>query len=280
MQLFGIDISEFQGDFDFYRAKEEGVKFAMIRAGYTGSDNGISKQIDSKFEENYRHAKENDVPVGAYWFSRATSFDLGQKEAMFLYEMCLRGKKFEYPIAIDVEDNKYQRKAGKRAVADAIKGFCSYLEEKGYYVIVYASVNWFRNYIDTKELDAYDKWVADWTTIRPSYPKGGMWQFSGGKGGAISGVDCDKDYAYKDYPRIMKEKGLNGFLPTIEYYPIPSYDGDSLVDALKEIEVDSSYSYREKIAKQNGIEDYRGTADQNIQLLTLLKQGRLKKVID
>ena len=94
------------------------------------------------------------------------------------------------------------------------------------------------------------------------------------------GVVCDQDYAYKDYPQIMKNKELNGYRknPTIEYYPKTDYRGVSIVEALISIGVDSSYSYREKIAKANGIKEYRGSSSQNMQLLNLLKKGKLKKV--
>ncbi len=276
-QTFGIDISSYQGDFDFAKAKKEGVKFAILRAGFTDGDNGVSKTIDPRFEENYRHAKEEGIGVGAYWYSRATSYELGRREAIFMYQTCLRGKRFEYPIAIDVEDNLYQRKAGKRAITDAIKGFCEYLEERGYYVSIYASVNWFENYIETSELDRYDKWVADWVNIRPTYPRGGMWQFAGGKSRPIANVDCDKDYAYKDYPKIMIDKQLNGFKKENIYYPKTDYQGDSLVDALNSIGVDSSYENREKIALYNDVLNYEGTAKQNTYLLDLLKDGILKK---
>lgn len=277
MQLFGIDISEFQGDFDFYKAKEEGIKFAMVRAGYTDRDNGISKSIDSRFEENYRHAKENGIPIGAYWYSRATNYERGKEEAIFMYEYCLKGKSFEYPIAIDVEDNIYQRKAGKKELTEAIKGFMEYLEDKGYYVIIYASDYWFRRYIETNELDKYDKWVASWSNTRPTYPKNGMWQFSGGKGKPIADVECDRDYAYKNYPQIMLDKGLNGFKHYDEYYPKTSYQGNSFIDGLKSINVDSSFTKRTLIAHANNIDDYRGTSKQNTYLLDLLKIGKLKK---
>lgn len=61
------------------------------------------------------------------------------------------------------------------------------------------------------------------------------------------------------------------------YYAKYSGSSSSIVDALKSIGVDSSYSNREKIAKANGISNYSGTASQNIKLLNLLKQGKLKK---
>lgn len=49
----------------------------------------------------------------------------------------------------------------------------------------------------------------------------------------------------------------------------------SIVDSLKAIGVNSSFDYRAKIAKANGITDYASTATQNIKLLNLLKQGKL-----
>lgn len=63
---------------------------------------------------------------------------------------------------------------------------------------------------------------------------------------------------------------------TVKYLSNYGYKGTSIVDALNQISVDSSYSYRSKLAKANGINNYTGTAEQNTQLLNLLKQGKLK----
>lgn len=63
---------------------------------------------------------------------------------------------------------------------------------------------------------------------------------------------------------------------TQSYYPV--VNSGSIVDALKSINVDSSLTNRKKIASVNGISNYSGTATQNVQLLTLLKQGKLKRV--
>lgn len=48
-----------------------------------------------------------------------------------------------------------------------------------------------------------------------------------------------------------------------------------LVDALKQIKVDASFSNRKRIAKNNGISNYSGTYSQNLKLINLLKQGKL-----
>lgn len=70
---------------------------------------------------------------------------------------------------------------------------------------------------------------------------------------------------------------LNMLKEDINYYPACNYKGTSIVEGLKEIGIDSSYSNRKKIARVNGINNYTGTASQNTQLLNLLKQGKLRK---
>lgn len=63
---------------------------------------------------------------------------------------------------------------------------------------------------------------------------------------------------------------------TTKYLSNKTYKGSSIVEALKQIKINSSYSYRSKLAKANGITNYKGTASQNTKLLKLLKQGKLK----
>ena len=63
-----------------------------------------------------------------------------------------------------------------------------------------------------------------------------------------------------------------------EYLNANNYKHGSIVDALKSIGINSSYNYRKKLAKANNIKNYHGSYFQNIQMLNLLKQGKLKKV--
>lgn len=60
------------------------------------------------------------------------------------------------------------------------------------------------------------------------------------------------------------------------YLSNKTYQGTSLVDALKQIGVDSSFTYRSNLATINNINNYKGTTEQNIKMLNLLKQGLLK----
>ena len=60
------------------------------------------------------------------------------------------------------------------------------------------------------------------------------------------------------------------------YLKSHDYYGGSIVDGLKSIQIDSSFDNRAQIALRNGITNYRGTYNQNVYLLKLLKQGMLK----
>ena len=61
------------------------------------------------------------------------------------------------------------------------------------------------------------------------------------------------------------------------YLENSSYKGNSIVDALKQIGIDSSFENRKELAQKNNIYNYTGTATQNTKLLNLLKTGKLKK---
>lgn len=64
---------------------------------------------------------------------------------------------------------------------------------------------------------------------------------------------------------------------TSDYYPKYEGTSNSISDALKSLGIDNSKANRTAIANKNNIPNYKGTSAQNIQLLTLLKQGKLLK---
>ena len=69
---------------------------------------------------------------------------------------------------------------------------------------------------------------------------------------------------------------VNELLNKAVYLSNPYYKGVSIVDALNQIGVDSSYNYRSRLANANEINDYSGTAEQNTKMLEMLKKGTLK----
>lgn len=206
--LKGIDISTWQtSKFDFDKIKD--LDFIIIRAGFTGTADGVNKNIDNCFEINYQKAKRYGIPVGCYWYSCANTAEKGKAEAEYLYKYCLEGKQFEYPIYLDVECDQYQTGKNK-GVTNAILAWTDYLEAKGYYVGVYANYNYFINHLENERLNRINRWLAYWTENKPQLKFDySMWQYTSGL--IINNMKVDGDYAYKDFEKIIKDAGLNGF---------------------------------------------------------------------
>ncbi len=201
----GIDVSKYQGNIDWEKVKNAGIEFAIIRAGYGKFD----FQKDEKFEQNYSGAKNAGIPVGAYHYSYAKTVEDARLEAEVFLNW-IRGKQFEYPVALDIEE-KAQSDKGRQFVSDVIRAFCETVENAGYYVCVYSNKYWYDNFIDDDCKKKYDAWVAQWADSNTYAGNYGMWQYS--SQGSVDGISgrTDLDEAYKDYPEIMRSKGLNGF---------------------------------------------------------------------
>lgn len=206
-KINGIDIASFQRNINYDAVKSAGIDFAIIRAGYTGYATGKKKAKDGYFEQHYKELKARGIAVGAYWFSRATSTAEGKAEAEYMYENCLKGKQFEYPIVIDVEDGYYQKKT-KAGTTAAIIGFCEFMESKGYYAMYYANPSWLRNHIDTSKLKSYDLWLAHWVANPTTAYAYNIWQYGSVK---IGNLRVDGDISYLDFETLIKSKGFNGY---------------------------------------------------------------------
>lgn len=210
--VFGIDISKWQGSFNMEQAVKEGVKFVIIKGG--GGDNGLYR--DSRFEQNYEKAKTLRLPVGVYWFSKATTTKQAEEEAKYFYWNITKGRQFELPVYIDVEHDS-MLKLTKRNLTNIIKTWCDYLEKRGFYVGIYASIHTFYEKVYDSELTRYTHWVAQWSKQCNYTNKNclGMWQFGGEynalRGTKVAGVVTDQDYMLVDYPTLIKKAGLNGF---------------------------------------------------------------------
>ncbi len=212
-QKFGIDVSHWQGDFNFARAKSnEGVEFAIIKAG--GGDAGLYK--DSKFEPNYKKCEDCGLPKGAYFYGNAKSVAEAKKEAEYFISI-LSGKKYEYPVFYDVEGRMITDN-DRATLTEIVKAFCSTMEAAGYWVGIYSSESFFNSEMNDGELTRYSHWVARWGKSKPAPSSGAetqMWQFGGEtnliRSNKINGQTCDQDYCYVDYPEKIKAAGLNGY---------------------------------------------------------------------
>jgi GH25 family lysozyme M1 (1,4-beta-N-acetylmuramidase) len=100
--------------------------------------------------------------------------------------------------------------------------FMTEMVERGYYPGLYTNNNLLYNiYNSEKTLRLYDVWFArypgsepDEATIKEYSAQYSIWQYMGSvegfAGGAVEGF-CDLNYAFKNYPEIMKKHGFNGY---------------------------------------------------------------------
>ena len=206
--LKGIDIYHGNKITDWNKLKAQ--DFIMLKMG--GNEKTTVPYFkDTMFETRYDKLKQLGIPLGAYFF---VSTDFYKKDKLENCKAgilsCIRGKQFEFPIAIDIE---YPKPATKQQNTDAAIELCNYIETLGGYAAIYTSTGLGKSILDFSRLQKYDFWLARWNTKRPENVgvSSGMWQY-----GIINSVpgmngDTDCDYAYYDYPSIMKNKNLNNF---------------------------------------------------------------------
>lgn len=189
----GIDISTWQKNVDYSKLKEQGIEFAIIRCGY-GKD---SSQKDNMFETHYKGLKEAGIKVGAYLYSYCSNVNNAILEAKNCLEF-IKGKTFELPIFYDLED-KITKVLGRVAITQIAINFCEEIEKAGYTAGIYASLDWFKNYIDISKVDKYKIWLAQWEVSKPTANfKYNYWQYtSSGQVEGISG-NVDLNYCYDD----------------------------------------------------------------------------------
>ena len=198
-KILGIDVSNHNKKPDWSKVKADGVKFAMIRMGFGGD---IASQDDTEFERNVKECDRLGIPWGAYLYSYALNVNDAKSEVEHAKRL-LKGKKPTYPIAFDMEDaDGYKKKNGmpsNSTLVDICETFLSSLEKEGYQVTLYASLSWLNNQLNSKKLDKYDKWVAQWgpkCTYDGDYS---LWQYT--SDGKVNGIDgrVDMNYSYKDF---------------------------------------------------------------------------------
>lgn len=185
----GIDVSRWQGEIDWNKVAEDGIKFAILKAG--GSDAGFYK--DRTFERNYAGAKAVGLKVGAYYFvgKYCTSSIDGMADAQRFVKL-VEGKSFDLPLFIDIETTPQSKKKG---ATDAVIAFCQVIKDNGYTPGVYASkTSGFVDRLEDSRLTDIIHWVAQYNsscTYKGNYT---FWQKSStGKVKGIAGnVDLDE----------------------------------------------------------------------------------------
>ncbi len=212
----GVDVSSYNEHVSWSSLKAQGIDFAIIRAGSSISG------VDTCFEINYKNAKSAGIELGAYFYIYAKSVD----EIYAILDNLLPildGKKFEYPIYFDMEprydgDDTLQA-LGKDLITEMCVTFITELQKHGYFGALYTNNDWLENYYHTETVsELFDIWYArypnsdspEWA-LEKYGANTGIWQYS--QTGSFDGHTAafDLNYAYKDYPSIIKKFHFNGY---------------------------------------------------------------------
>ena len=218
----GIDVSVHNGDIDWGKVKADGIDFAILRAGY----GRLASQKDERFEQNYSGAKAAGIPIGAYWYSYAMSEDEARLEADVFLSV-IKEKQFEFPVYYDVEEKK-QFDLGKEKVSAIMRAFLERVETAGYFVGLYGSASSLTTHTADDIKSRYTIWLAHWVDKTNYSGAYGIWQHS--EKGKVDGINgnVDLDICYKDFPTIIKGKGLNGYGKELNSLAPAAEDGISV----------------------------------------------------
>ena len=224
--VFGIDVSKWQGDFDFREASRQGVRFAVIRAGGSYGDGGSYR--DPNLTTNLRKARDEGMEVGVYWFSSAMDNRQIVIEADFLADI-LEGECLELPVYLDIETARQAKPTRRRMNTAMALTWCATLLSRGFLGGVYSFASFVSNCMDIRFLEGIPLWVASYTNEPPNVAGMTMWQFGGDvnyvREPEIGGVVTDQNYKYIDWVPYLRASSLNN-LSTLRGVALEVIDGE------------------------------------------------------
>ena len=199
-----LDVSRWQGRIDWDTVKVSGrVDGVMLRA--LGSKNG-TPYLDPMFEANHAACTRLGIPAGAYYYSCAVTAAQRNVELALLHD-ALKGRRFQLPVAIDVEDARL-RAMTPDALSTLIAGAANQLEAWGLYAMVYTYSSFAETALNLDTLAPFDLWLADYRGKRPAR-KHGLWQYTNkGRVPGISGP-VDLSRTERNYPALLHRAGLD-----------------------------------------------------------------------
>lgn len=216
-EVKGVDVSEYQGEVDWNKIKEQNIDFAFIKATEG------SKGKDNSFDKNYEKLKNMDMLLGLYHFFSFES--LGEEQADNYIKVVGNIENDEnlmLPI-IDIEYYSYYKKAkpNKEWVTKELQKMLDKLE-KTYRVkpIIYTTMEFYQEYIEGEFLE-YDIWIRNILT-KPDLEnrEWKFWQYTGR--GKLEGYNGEEKYIdlnvfngskedFVNYVKSKKEEKKNNF---------------------------------------------------------------------
>ena len=224
--LKGIDVSKYQGEVDWEKAKAAGIDFAIIRCGFGGEWDGQEEgwaQDDDQWRRNADECTRLGIPFGVYLYSYATNEEEARSEADHvarllglvappqegLEDYTAAPYQLSYPVYYDLEDASISD-IFPEEMAAITQAFFDRLVEHGYTGEqgIYASLNWVRARFSDPAFDPWrdNLWIARFADELGYTGTYDMWQCSYTAPGADYGVQSET----VDIDFIMRPFAITG----------------------------------------------------------------------
>ncbi|NRD78954.1 hypothetical protein HPT25_16440 [Bacillus sp. BRMEA1] len=196
LQIKGIDVYWENGEIDWAKVKADGVKFVFIKA-----TQGTDYSHVDYFRKNVPLAFGNGIDVGAFHFATFSTVQEALAQAKY-FDSVIKDYKLTYPVALDLEENNSN--VSKKQLTDAAIAFLEYLENKGYFVMLYTYDNFLDEQLEKERLTNYAQWIAHYQGQLKNHAD--IWQYTDtGKVDGISG-NVDMNWSYRDFAAEIAEK--------------------------------------------------------------------------
>ena len=294
--LKGMDVSKFQGEVDWEKAKAAGIDFAIIRCGYGGEWDGQEEnwaQDDTYWRRNADECTRLGIPFGTYLYSYATTVEEARSEADHvarllgltappqegLDDYTAAPYQLSYPVYYDLED-KYISGVFPAEMAELTEAFFSRLEEHGYTGKqgLYASLNWVRGRFSDPGFDQWrgNLWIARFADELGYNGTYDMWQSTYSAPGADYGVQSET----VDLDFVMRPFTFTGVSACNGKTAAPVLLNDTRTD---ELHMDGKDAYATLATNEPGEDEggrrvYWTTSDKNIA--TVDKNGTVRARTD
>ena len=160
-----IDVSGWQGDIDWAKAKADGVEGAIIRLGY-----GEGNNADKKAQRNISECKRLGIPFGVYWYSYADTPSIAKEEGADvvakLKQFGVNPSDLAYPVYYDLEKWTWE---GHKPPTDPnmynniVNNWYSALQSAGYKNLgVYSYTSYLQGPLKHADIYAKTTWVAQY----------------------------------------------------------------------------------------------------------------------
>lgn len=191
----GIDVSAHNGDIDFEKVADSGIRFAWIKAS-----EGETVR-DKRFMENYTGAVAGGLRSGAYHFFRFDCEGISQAQ-----NLCnaLDNIKPQMGVAIDVELEGNPDGIDDETVIRHLHDMIDYLNLKGLPVTLYTNKEGYSRFL-AREFEDLPLWICSFTDYEPMGEMNwSFWQYT--HSGSVPGVpgNCDMNVFYGSYPQLKQ----------------------------------------------------------------------------